>query len=110
MVRRPLYGFYWWELTGALVYLCLEDLRINNFTFHGFPELYSVSEPVSGKTNDFVLELRARGQRAEFTLNIQSARKIAKEYKKRRAVKNNEVMDTVQQALINLEVAVGRSR
>ena len=109
MIKRPYYGFYMGELVGSLIYLCLRDLKINNFTFHGFPEIYVVSEPKSTETENFLFEFRARGQKSELILNLLCARSIAKEYARHGKVENREAMRTVQQALINLEFAVRES-
>lgn len=92
-------------LAGAVAQAAMEDLRVNLFTYTGFPAV----EITSGPRNTFDVKLTYQACYVEFSLAQPEATTAAKGFKSGAAY-DPAIFDQVQNALASLDAKVAASR
>jgi hypothetical protein len=92
-------------LAGAVAQAATEDLRVNLFTYTGFPAI----EIASSSRNTFRVKLTYRACYVEFSLSQSEATAAAKRFKSG-APYDPAIFDQVQTALASLDAKVAASQ
>lgn len=91
------------EIAGAVALAALHDLRVNLFTFSGFPQI-SVSEPLNKQFTIMLSWINSEGKTSSvvFKLEEKAAFAAAKRFKKEHTHDVN-IFEPIQNALATLE-------
>jgi hypothetical protein len=97
-------GFTDCEVAGAVAAAAIHDLRINHFSFPGFPQIEVTGAPDGSFTIVLCWKLTAL---AQFQLSQAEAKVAAKKFRSR-AGYDSTIFDKVQKALLDLEGKASR--
>lgn len=96
-------GFSSCTLAGSVAEAALHDLRVNRFTFDGFPEIH-VGEPIDDIFTITLSWRESKDSNASFQLTMAEAKKAAKKFQSGKG-HDEEIFPRVQAALVELERA-----
>lgn len=88
------------EIIGAVVTEMVHDLRVNNFTFTGFPEV-TISD-VNSEVFTVTMQVKEFDASVSFEIDNQTAKKAAKNFQNEKRT-GGDLFKRVQKQLQNLE-------